>query len=103
MTAHLELGASQALFAARTMVDALHVSEGWEMQWGEIRVPASREFSSEGVEFQATFPDACWLAPPDASVLLLLDGQVRGMRRIDHPGDTAFQVTWELAMTMVSA
>lgn len=93
----LELGAAQALFSARMMVAALHDIGPWEMQWGSMRVPATREINDAGVTFRGTFPNVCWLTPPDEGVVILLDGEFMGMRRIDSPGDTSFTVTWSLA------
>ena len=99
--AALELDASRALYAARMLEAALHSEGLWEMQWGEVRVPAIREVTERGVVFTATFPSLCWLSPPSEGVLILLDGEVMGMQRVDHPGDTQFVVTWELGTTKV--
>lgn len=99
----LELEAAQALFAARMMVAALHDDGPWTMQWGPVTVPATREVTETGVVFTATFPDACWLEPPSSGVLIRCRDEVMGMRRMDHPGDTQFVVTWELATAKAEA
>lgn len=96
--AALELQASQALFDARLLADAVHAPGTWSMRWGTVEVPAERAFSEVGVSFVATFPEICWLNPPAEGVLLLLDGEIRGMRRIDHPGDTMFVIRWDVTM-----
>lgn len=96
----LELQASRALFDARLFADALHAHEGWTMRWGSVEVHAAKvvwhDFGK--VTFVATFPEVCWIDPPDEGVLLLLDGEMRGMQRVDHPGDTQFVVTWDVGL-----
>lgn len=93
----LELEASQALFAARALEAALHDPGPWTMEWGPYTVPAERVLTETGVAFRAVFPETCWIEPPDTGVVLRCRGEVMGLRRIDHPGDTQFIVTWELA------
>ena len=99
--AALELQASRALFDARLLADAWHAPDsGWTMRWGTVEVPAERAmlYDYGVVSFVATFPEICWIDPPDEGVLLLLDGEVRGMQRIDHPGDTQFVVKWDVGL-----
>ena len=95
--ATLELEAAQALYAARLLERALYHPGPWSMRWGTIEVPAERALSTVGVSFTATFPEICWIDPPTSGVVLLCEGEVVGIRRVDHPGDTMFVVTWELA------
>lgn len=93
--AEIELEASRALYAARMLVTSIHSAGPWEMRWGTVTVPATKEFTETGVRFSATFPDLCWLERPEGGVLLLLDGEIMGVRRVDDPGDTEFVITWE--------
>ncbi len=100
-SASLELDASQALFSARVMAEAIHENSGWEMQWGPVRVPVVRQVRPDGVLFVATFPPTCWMTRPEGVILLLLDGEIRGTREADHPGDTGFEVSWSMSMRKV--
>lgn len=93
----LELAASQALYAARLLEAAVHDDGPWAMRWGTIEVPATRRITEDGVVFEATFPDACYLADPGPHLLLLCRGEILGLRVMDHPGDTQFAVLWSLA------
>jgi len=97
--AALEFQAAQALMAARLMEDALYATGTWTMRWGPFEVPAERVVSEDGVVFSSTFPEMCWIEPPECGVVLLLDGEVRGIRRIDHPGDSMFVVTWDVILS----
>lgn len=93
----IELHAAQALFAARMLEAAVHDKGPWTFRWGGIEVPAERTVSADGVTFVGRFPEVCWLRRPTDGLLLLCDGKVMGMRRVDedeHPGDTGFCVTW---------
>lgn len=94
MNAEMELHAAQALYAARLFEAAIHDYGPWTMRWGSVEVPVVKEVNEEGVLFRGEFPDACWLNPPEDGLVLLLRGEVRGIKRVDHPGDTAFRVTW---------
>lgn len=100
--AAIESYSAQTLFAAHAFEAAVHDSGPWHMHWGPVVVPAGKTLTDGGVRFVATFPNACWLRPPDEGVLLMLRGQVMGIRRIDHPGDTEFRVTWDFAAERVS-
>lgn len=98
MRADLELDASQALFAAKMLESAVHHPGPWTFRWGSVEVPATKHFADDGVTFTGTFPDLCWLYPPQDGLLLLCDGVILGMRRMDQdsPGDTGFSVTWDV-------
>lgn len=98
----IELDAAQALFAARLLEAAVHHKGPWEFQWGEIRIPAEKTFTSSGVVFSGEFPDLCWIEPPDGSLLLICDNIIMGMRAIDEgerPGDTGFAVSWKVLLS----
>jgi hypothetical protein len=98
-TPEIELDAAQALFAARMLEAAVHHPGPWSFKWGEIEVPATKTFTEGGVVFTGQFPEVCWLRRPDTGLLILCEGMVMGMRRIDeveHPGDTGFEVTWKV-------
>lgn len=93
----IELHAAQALFAARMLEAAVHDAGPWTFRWGGIEVPAERTLTDEGVVFTGRFPDVCWLRRPTDGLTILCDGTVMGMRRVEeteHPGDTAFVITW---------
>lgn len=93
----IELDANQALFAARLLELAVHHEGPWAFQWGDITIPAERIVNEDGVTFVGRFPDVCYLKRPEGSLMLLCEGVVVGMRRpedFEHPGDTAFAVTW---------
>lgn len=95
-TARLELAAAQALYAARALERALHEETGWEIRWGDVRVPATRTVTDTAISFEATFPDLCYLERPGSHVDLLHDGEVVGIRPAEHPGDTMFVVNWTI-------
>lgn len=94
----LELDASQALFAARMLVQAVHDEGPWSFRWGMVEVPAERSLGEDGVTFTGHFPDICYLDPPRDGLVLLCRGEVVGIRpmRDDHPGDTGFTVAWSV-------
>jgi hypothetical protein len=95
---NLELDAAQALFAARMLEAAVHHPGPWAFRWGGIEVPATKTITERGVTFTGAFPDVCYLHPPQDGLLILCEGTVMGMRRmdLDHPGDTGFLVTWDV-------
>lgn len=98
----LELDAAQALFAARLLEAAAHHKGPWEFQWGEVKVPATKQFTDTGVLFTGEFPPICYLQRPEGSLMLLCEGIVVGMRsaqEMKHPGDTAFAITWSVLPT----
>lgn len=97
-TPEIELDAAQALFAARMLEAAVHHPGPWTFKWGEVEIPAIKYFTGNGIIFVGTFPDLCYLRRPEGGLLILCEGVVMGMRRIDddHPGDTAFEVKWEV-------
>lgn len=88
--------AAQAVYAARLFERALHDEGPWTMTWGPHEVQAERIVTEEGVEFRATFPEVCYLVPPEPNVVLRCRGEVAGVRPIEHPGDAAFAITWAL-------
>lgn len=95
----IELDAAQALFAARMLEAAVHDPGPWSFRWGGIEVPAERAITSEGVTFTGHFPDICWLRRPTDGLLILCNGTIMGIRRVDeteHPGDTGFEVSWSV-------
>ena len=95
----IELGAAQALFAARMLEAAVHDPGPWSFRWGGIEVPAERTLTDEGVVFTGSFPDVCWIERPTEGLEIRCAGEVMGMRRVDeveHPGDTGFVVTWSV-------
>lgn len=96
----VELVASRALLAARTLELALHGEEGWSLSWGGVSVPATRHVGSRSVVFSGEFPDVCWISPPECGLSLLYGDMTVGCRSsedIGHPGDTGFRVTWEIS------
>lgn len=100
--ANLDLSVAQALFAARLLETAANHPGPWSFRWGEIEIPAEKVVSEVGVSFVGRFPDVCYLTRPEGSLLLLCEGTVLGMRapeECEHPGDTAFVVTWEVLAT----
>jgi hypothetical protein len=97
MEARLEHLASQAVYAAALFERALHDEGPWTMTWGPHEVEAVRVVEGDGVRFEAVFPEACYLQPPDPNVVLRCRGEMQAMRAIAHPGDAAFAVTWDLA------
>jgi hypothetical protein len=95
----VDLSVARALFAARLLEDALHHPGPWTIRWADIEVEAERTVTPEGVVFAAVFPAVCYIEQPTGSMELRCEGQVRGLRsadQINHPGDTAFLVTWAL-------
>lgn len=95
----IDLDVAQALFAARMLEAAVHDPGPWSFRWGGIEVPAERTLTDEGVVFTGRFPDVCWIQRPTDGLVILCNGVVMGMRRIDeveHPGDTGFTVTWSV-------
>jgi hypothetical protein len=92
----IELDAAQALFAARMLEAAVHHPGPWTFSWGGFEVPATKTITDDGVVFIGQFPDHCWLDRPKDGLLILCEGQIMGIRRMDHPGDTGFVVTWEV-------
>lgn len=101
--ADLELGAAQALFAARLLELAVHHEGPWTFKWGEIEIPAIKTLTDDGVSFVGHFPEVCYLRRPEGSLELRCEGMVLGMRapeEFEHPGDTGFMVAWDvLSMT----
>lgn len=95
-TPEIELDAAQALFAARMLEAAVHHPGPWTFKWGGVEIPATKTFTDRGVVFSGVFPNVCWLRRPTDGLLLLCDGTVMGMRRMDddNPGDTAFEISW---------
>lgn len=100
--AEIELDAAQALFAARLLEAAVHHPGPWSFRWGTVEVPAVKTISENGVTFTGQFPDLCYLERPQGGLILLCEGVVMGLRSMaadDHPGDTAFQVSWSVLST----
>lgn len=84
---------SRAVQKARLMERALHGSGVWEMACGDIRVPASRVITEDGVVFKADFPEGIVTGEV---VALLYDGQEQAVRPLSVP-ETAFEVEWGFA------
>lgn len=101
----LDLVASQAVYAAAQGLRTAHLFEaaanfrdGWTMSYAGVTVVAQRQEFQDGVMFVAAFPEMCWLTvPADTTARLFHDGTIMGFRQIEHPGDCAFAVTWDLA------
>jgi hypothetical protein len=101
-TAELERLASHAVYSAALLERAVHDRGPWTMRWGPIEVVAKRTVHEGGVSFEAVFPEACWITRPEPNVTLLCRGKFAAMRAVEHPGDTAFAVTWDLAAAVSS-
>jgi hypothetical protein len=99
----LDFAVSRAVFAARLLERAAHAKGGWTITWGPHTVEAVREETPVGITFTATFPEVCYLEPPDPNVVLRHNGEVVSIKAIDHPGDTGFTITWALATEAVQA
>lgn len=99
-TAELEQIVSRAVYSAALLERAVHDRGPWTMKWGPLEVVAKRTVHPGGVSFEAVFPEACWIAPPEPNITLLCRGEFVAMRAVAHPGDTAFAVTWDLAATV---
>ncbi len=94
---------AQVLYAARQLESALHGTGPWSMRWGSIEVPAERTLTDLGVTFTATFPDLCWLESPSNVITLMQAGEIVGIRPVEeHPGDTAFVVSWDLGARVLA-
>lgn len=101
MFPEIELDASQALFAARMLEAAVHAEGEWTFCWGDIEVVAERHITPDGVTFTGTFPDLCYLRPPEGGLEIRCDGRVMGIRPVEHgahPGDTSFTVSWAVVV-----
>ncbi len=96
-TADLDQIVSRAVYSATLLERAVHDRGPWTMKWGPIEVVATRTKHESGVRFEATFPEACWIARPEPCITLLCRGEFAAMRTVDHPGDTQFAVSWDLA------
>lgn len=95
----LEELVSQALYSASRLERAVHDEGPWTISWGPVVVPAERLFHETGVTFTAVFPETCWLERPEPNIVLRCKGEVVGVRAVRDPGDAAFAVSWDLAMT----
>jgi hypothetical protein len=96
-TLDLERIVSKAVYVAALLERALHDEGPWTITWGPHEVEAERIVHDDGVTFSAVFPETCWIAPPEGSMALRCRGEVASVRAVDHPGDVAFAVTWDLA------
>lgn len=101
-TQPLDERVAQSLYVATRFEQALHDEGPWTMTWGPHVVEAVRTIEADGVSFTAVFPEACYLNRPEPNVALRCRGEVVAIRVIEHPGDAAFAITWELAQ-MASA
>lgn len=96
-TSQLELLASRAVYASHAFERALHDVGPWVMRWGPHEVSAVRSIHPDGISFEATFPETCWIKRPGTNVTLLCRDKVTAIRGIQFPGDAAFAVTWRLS------
>lgn len=98
MTENLDTLVSRAVYAAALLERALHNPTGWTVSYGPHEIPMERRVTEDGVTFRGTVPETCWLDAP-TNVVLRHDGQVVGVRAIDHPGDCGFDIDWSLALS----
>lgn len=89
----LDFVAAQAVAHARLLERACHDSGPWEIEVQGMRVPALRVRTPRSVVFLATFPEMCWLTPPDIA-LLHCAGELIGVRPIVAPAEGAHTVRW---------
>lgn len=100
-TAELEQIVSRAVYSAALLERALHDRGPWTMKWGPVEVVAQRTLHDGGVSFTAEFPEACWITRPEPNVTLRCRDEVVAVRVVEHPGDAAFAVTWDLAASSI--
>lgn len=108
MESTLELQVARAVGQAHLMEAVLHGFGRWEMSlgsWGvsdsDLVVPAHRVVEGTLASIEAEFPSHCWLDPRPTVLMLLLDGEIAGVREINHPGDGAFTATWSFSLEVV--
>ena len=104
----MELQLSKALTRAHLMEAVLHGSGKWEMSlgsWGvrqdDLVVSARRAVGPDEAAIEADFPAHCWLGERPTVLTLLLDGEMVGVRAINHPGDGSFTVSWTFALQVL--
>lgn len=91
----LDFVAAQAVAHARLLERACHDSGPWEIEVQGMRIPAVRARTPHAVIFLATFPEMCWVEPPDTALLYCADELV-GARPIVAPGEGAYTVRWTI-------
>lgn len=84
------------MYAAALFERAVHDPGPWTVTWGPHEVDVVRRKTADGIVFEATFPEACYIETPEPNAALRCRGEVMAIRAIDFPGDTRFMVTWEL-------
>ena len=92
----LDALAARAVYTAVLFERAVHDPGPWTVTWGPHTAEAEREITDEGVVFTATFPETCYLQPPEPNAVLRCDGHVMAIRPIQFPGDVAFAITWAI-------
>lgn len=94
----LDLAVSRAVAAASRMECAVHDTGPWQMEIQGVRVPAVRQVLRRTVIFTASFPDVCFLSPPELVALICRDEPV-SVRALDIPHEGSFPVEWEFTVT----
>lgn len=99
MAEALDFLVAQTVQRARLIERALHDNGPWEISYGKISVGACKAVLDDRVVFLARLPETCWLVKPDPVISLLCRGQVVAVKVIEHPGDGAVDIQWEMAIT----
>lgn len=96
MSESLDSTVAQVVFAAKRLEKAVHDPGPWTLTWGGRTVPARRFQTDTGVIFCGQFGEHCHLVEPPPEVILECAGETIGVRRIEFPGDGAFDVQWAI-------
>lgn len=93
----LDFVAAQAVNRARLLERACHDSGPWEIEIQGMRITALRVRTPHSVLFLATFPNMCWVDPPETA-LLYCAGELVGVRSIVAPAEGAYTIRWTVGI-----
>lgn len=93
----LDFMAAQAVARAKLLERACHDPGPWSIEVQGVHVPAIKVRTPSRVVFLASFPDLCWVEPPEVAWLYCA-GELIGSQDIVAPAEGAHTVQWSLGL-----